>query len=401
MAISASALHLVITEEPAIARIIIDGEVIEFSSYVNSLEDINSTLSMSVSGANINNVISAVYSFVWQASNANITAADTQTIGITSLATGSTGLSVYVNDGVTDSENATATVSVAPFQGNTAPIVEITPDGITVEAGELVTLTANITDTVGDTHTYLWFNGAVTPSITLTAPTSSSASQINVTCQVFDSNNLESNIATALINVNASGDVDTTKPVITVSGDPVTTIKKGDDLPVFTYGTDDGSSVEVDDGGLINEIGTYVLRYNSVDLANNEADEVTRVVIVESADVVVTPITTTVVKYSVDTLWQNSDNIFPVEAEFVGVPFSPNLASKAEYSIYDRGNRVLIGLTLGSGITVSGDQFIVDISRNLMTFYGDYTHQFVIYDLEDNKLAPIFQRKLRIVRVPV
>jgi len=153
--------------------------------------------------------------------------------------------------------------------------------------------------------------------------------------------------------------------------------------------------------GVTSGTAVITINYSSASESDSQSFEVTvEEAFVEDAIINISSVKT-ISNYSVDTLWQNSDNIFPVEAIFLGVTFSPTLVSKAEYTIYNNSNEILVALELGSGITIDGEQFIVDIPRETMTFFGNYMHQFVIYDLEDNKLAPIFQRKITINRVPV
>jgi hypothetical protein len=100
-----------------------------------------------------------------------------------------------------------------------------------------------------------------------------------------------------------------------------------------------------------------------------------------------------------DVLWQNTDNIFPIEATFNGEPFSPAGASKAEYQITNRLGKVVYSASLDDFISINDTQFIVDIHRDKIPFVGSFIHQFVIYDSQDDKLAPLFQRKLKVKRV--
>lgn len=90
--------------------------------------------------------------------------------------------------------------------------------------------------------------------------------------------------------------VDTTPPVITVSGSLVTTLTVGDPLPVFT-----DSMIDDTDGNITNRIvrtgdtidnqtaGTYVRRWNGTDLSGNTAIEVVRIVIYENEAVQIAP----------------------------------------------------------------------------------------------------------------
>ena len=94
------------------------------------------------------------------------------------------------------------TESVQP-PSNSTPTLTITSSATTVDAGQVFTLTANVTDAdVGDTHTYLWSTGETTQSITITAPSLANASTITRTCVANDGAS-DSNTASSTVNVNA------------------------------------------------------------------------------------------------------------------------------------------------------------------------------------------------------
>ncbi len=90
---------------------------------------------------------------------------------------------------------------------------------------------------------------------------------------------------TVIVNEVSTG-VDSTKPIITLTGNAITTISKGS-----TY-TDAGATASDNKDGVItsrivtingvntNQKGTYYVKYNVVDLAGNQALTVTRTVIV-------------------------------------------------------------------------------------------------------------------------
>ena len=81
-------------------------------------------------------------------------------------------------------------------------------------------------------------------------------------------------------------------PVITVSGQPTTTINQGDTTPTFTASTDDGSPVVVSGDTIdTNTPDTYVVTFNSSNAAG-DALEVTRTVIVEAVADVTPPVIT-------------------------------------------------------------------------------------------------------------
>jgi lysophospholipase L1-like esterase len=96
-------------------------------------------------------------------------------------------------------------------------------------------------------------------------------------------------------------DVDTIAPVITVSGNQVTTINNGDPSPAFTATASDNvdgditnSIIESGDTIDPNTNGSYIRQWNVSDAAGNQATEVTREVIVSSdADTTIPVITVT------------------------------------------------------------------------------------------------------------
>jgi hypothetical protein len=93
-----------------------------------------------------------------------------------------------------------ATDEAAP---NATPTVSITASSLNTAAGEVVTLRANVVDDdAGDSHTYLWSSGETTQSITITAPTSSSASTIYREVVANDGTE-NSNTANVTVNVAA------------------------------------------------------------------------------------------------------------------------------------------------------------------------------------------------------
>jgi hypothetical protein len=101
----------------------------------------------------------------------------------------------------------------------------------------------------------------------------------------YNATDVAGNTATEVTRtVIVSAISDTTAPIITVSGQATTTITFGDALPTFTASTDDGSAV-VTTGTAVNQVGTYTLRYNATDSAGNQAQEVTRVVVINAAAV--------------------------------------------------------------------------------------------------------------------
>ncbi len=78
---------------------------------------------------------------------------------------------------------------------------------------------------------------------------------------------------TRIVNV-----VDTTSPVITLTGDNPQTIELGDGYTELGATTDDGSNIVIDTSDFVDAVGSYTIRYNATDASGNDAIEVTRTV---------------------------------------------------------------------------------------------------------------------------
>lgn len=101
---------------------------------------------------------------------------------------------------------------------------------------------------------------------------------------------------------------------------------------------------------------------------------------------------------AVDILFQNSDNKFNVSVTS-GIDNSvlaANLFSDAFYVIANKRGDILLQKTLGNGVTVDGDLFLVTLDDGELTFFGNYEHQFSVVDTAGNILPPVFKRKLKI-----
>ncbi|WP_025743940.1 LamG-like jellyroll fold domain-containing protein [Aquimarina pacifica] len=72
--------------------------------------------------------------------------------------------------------------------------------------------------------------------------------------------------------------VDTTAPVITLTGDNPQTIELGDGYTELGASTDDGTSIVIDTSDFVDAIGSYAITYNATDASGNNAIEVTRTV---------------------------------------------------------------------------------------------------------------------------
>ena len=94
-----------------------------------------------------------------------------------------------------------------------------------------------------------------------------------------------------------------------------------------------------------------------------------------------------------DVLSQHSDNEFRTAVRDVeGVLTPASDYTDAEYIIAHKNGEVFLRAKLGDGISVDGDDFVTKIDDGLITFEGKFIHQFVVHDIEGNKLPPVFVR---------
>ena len=102
-----------------------------------------------------------------------------------------------------------------------------------------------------------------------------------------------------------------------------------------------------------------------------------------------------------DVLHQYSDNMFFSTIEGLdGGPTSNTDYSDVEYLISDRSGNVKLKLTLGQGITRDGpSDFLIHIDDAAIPFMGAHEHQLVVWDLDGNKLPPVFKRRLNILPI--
>ena len=220
-------------------------------------------------------------------SGAAITSAGVFTWTPTESQDGDHTITVQVTDGsLTDSETLTVTVN----EVNVAPVLNAIGDKGTSELVELTfTATASDTDVVDNLVNTLTFSldgtfpsgAAITSAGVFTwTPTELQVGSHDITVQVTDGSLTDSETLTVTVK-------DTTAPVITLVGlDSIT-------ITVGTSYSDEGATCRDDVDGTItptssstvnvNDVGTYAVTYSCTDAANNDATQVSRTVIVQTA----------------------------------------------------------------------------------------------------------------------
>ena len=164
-----------------------------------------------------------------------------------------------------------------------------------VEDGQAITITLN-------NQTYI--GTILNNSASVTIPTANLQALTNDTLYTLTAD--VSNFAgIAAPQVSTTFNVDTTAPVITLTGSASITVEKGDTYidagaTASDYnGVDLTSSIVVSNPVNMNIVGTYTITYNVSDLSGNAATQVSRTVIVQdtTAPVIISFTTTTVTGY--------------------------------------------------------------------------------------------------------
>lgn len=187
---------------------------------------------------------------------------------------------------VTDSEGlkSTDTVTVALNSvsaptDTTTPVLTANPatTQYNLTAGDSFTppaVTVNDTDANGN---------PVTATVTPTIADSRNGQGVGDVVYTYNYTDGTNPATPIVVTVSYAAVVDTTAPIITVSGNATTTIPYNGTVPEFTASTDDGSAVVVGGDNVDNATaGTYTITFNATDAAGNQAAEVTRAVIVEA-----------------------------------------------------------------------------------------------------------------------
>lgn len=104
-----------------------------------------------------------------------------------------------------------------------------------------------------------------------------------------------------------------------------------------------------------------------------------------------------------DLLYQKSVNNIkvPVVDDETGEAVPAASFKDALYQLYDVTGNVKIALSLGSGIKVNGTEFLVTITAEMINgdFAGPHSHQFVVFNQNNERLAPLFKNKVDVEAV--
>ena len=204
---------------------------------------------------------------------------DTYTASYTLLASDTEGVITFTIDfnasggGFAGTQVTDVTDGSSVTFDKTVPVIEAHAD-VTAEAASSTGATISYTSPTAD-------DGS-TVSCAPTSETTFALGTTTVTCNASDAAGNAATPTTFIVNI-----VDTTAPVITLTGASSQTLTVGDSF------TDEGAtasdavtaSVSVSVSGSVNtsSVGTYVLTYNATDDAGNAAAEVTRTVTVNAA----------------------------------------------------------------------------------------------------------------------
>lgn len=237
------------------------------------------TLTANVTDADV----SDTHTYLWEIVSGSGTLpvdVNTQSIVVTggnNQAVENTVVRATVDDGNGGTATDEHTISFAEQPDTTIPVITLIGSA---------SITINENDTYNDAGATASDNrdGDLTNNIVVVNPVDASIpATYTITYNVSDA---AGNAAVEVTRTVIVQEVDTTAPIITVSGTAETTITEGDALPTFNASTDDGSAIVVSYlNGIepdVNTVGRYEIYYDSTDAAGNVATTVTRVIIVEA-----------------------------------------------------------------------------------------------------------------------
>ncbi len=241
---------------------------ISFNGNLLEIDGLQNVASLTGSDSTIrnNNSLQSINLYALRNVNSNLIIQN-QELGITNLC----GLYNYVTigDGATtltfQGANQTAWDSVQDITDNCeTPIITLIGDNPqTIELGdgytELGATTSDSSTVIIDSSDFTDAVGSYTITYNAVGLLGNNAVEVTRTVEV----------------------VDTTAPVITLTGANPQTIELGDGYTELGATTDDGTMVVIDTSDYTDAVGSYTIKYNATDASGNMATEVTRTVNVE------------------------------------------------------------------------------------------------------------------------
>ena len=174
-------------------------------------------------------------------------------------------------------------------EDTTVPVITLTgSSSVTIEVGDSYSDDgAECTDTV---------DGTITPTKTFDDVDTSQVGSYTVTYSCVDTAGNQAMQVSRMVNVETSVTLDTTAPVLTLTGSSSVTIEAND-----TYSDDGAECTDTVDGTITptktfddvdtSQVGSYTVTYSCVDTAGNQAMQVSRMVTVEDTTVPVITLT--------------------------------------------------------------------------------------------------------------
>ncbi|WP_299440126.1 immunoglobulin-like domain-containing protein [uncultured Aquimarina sp.] len=258
--------------------------VIDDSAFVDAIGSYSVTYNATdASGNNAVEVVRTVNVVDTTAPVISLTGANPQTIelgaGYSELgATTDDGSAVVIDDSafVDAVGSYSVTYNATDASGNDAVEVVRTVNVVDTTA-PIISLTGANPQTIERTNSYTEL-GATTDDgsavvIDASAVDINTAGSYSVTYNAMDASG--NNAIEVIRTVNV---VDTTAPVISLTGANPQTIELGAGYTELGATTDDGSAVVIDDSAFVDAVGSYSVTYNATDASGNNAVEVVRTV---------------------------------------------------------------------------------------------------------------------------
>ncbi len=235
---------------------------------------------------NLDPTVSALSTFTLDLDNngeASLAVSDIDTGSTDNCGIASSTLS-NTNFNGTDIGTSTQTLTIEDTSGNTVNhnfsliVRDITVPVITLNGNASVTIELGSTYTdLGATATDNVDGDLSSSIVTTNNVNSASVGTYAVNYNVADASGNDAVQVTRTVNV-----VDTTLPVISLTGANPQTIELGDGYTELGATTDDGSTVIIDSSEFMDAVGSYTIYYDATDASGNDAVQVTRTVNVVS-----------------------------------------------------------------------------------------------------------------------